>query len=315
MRRWLPLVLVCAACAPEGPTDVGDEAAESDDEALSKVPLRFDVATLNCASADASEVCAPDDEKCLCLSMFEALNYDSQRHFLAVGTEKRRAQVLAADNVQAVYVDDMNTGYGSMSGVARADALMAKTKLDFPTVVPKWFFINEISAGSWPDQAGYRSWVVAFAKRLSQHHGRSVIIAAPFRTPGHHADSWKALSSYAYVAAEVYLTGAEINKSGNSVAYARGKYQESIDAYARVGVPKSRLMLVEHFGNTAAGADWGRAGVSEAGWKNAIEARSTAAGDLGFAGFISYSWAGNQHGETQANRLEAIATYASQSLP
>jgi hypothetical protein len=102
MRSWLPLLLLCVACAPESAIDdLPDEAVESDDDALSDVPLRFDV---------------------------------------------------------------------------------------------------------------------AFAERLSNHHGRNVIIAAPFPTPGHQSDS--------------------------------------------------------------------------------SSTRGTAAGDLGFAGFISHSWAGNQHGET-----------------
>ncbi len=309
------LLTITVACTPpsvEGPA----EDSESDEEPLSgAVKLRFDVATLNCASDADDAVCPPSDDRCLCGPLLDALNYESSRHFVAVGSEKRRAEILANGNAQAVYIDDMNEGYGLMTGAQRADQLVAEAHGRFPTVLPKWFFLNEISAGSWPDQPPYRAWVIAFAKRLSQHHGRSVIIAAPFRRPGRNAESWAALAAHAYIGAEVYLTGAEINKSGNSVAYCEAAYQESIDAYASVGVPKSRLMLVEHFGNTAAGASWGRAGVSEAGWKNAIKARSAAAGSLDFAGFISYSWASNQHGATQASRIATIGTYAAQVLP
>ena len=111
----------------------------------------------------------------------------------------------------------------------------------------------------------------------------------------------------------VYFT--DINKSGNSVAWCKDRYQESIDAFTARGVPLKKLMLVEHFGNTPKDVRWGRSGVSDAGWHNAIEARSEASESLGFAGFISYSWAGNRMAESQGTRIDYIDTYAEQKLP
>ncbi len=37
--------------------------------------------------------------------------------------------------------------------------------------------------------------------------------------PGAHTADWTALAKQTFVGAEVYLTGAAINKSGNSVAW------------------------------------------------------------------------------------------------
>ena len=92
-------------------------------------------------------------------------------------------------------------------------------------------------------------------------------------------------------------------------------YQETIDAYDALGVGLDRLFLIEHFGQTTADKSWGRAGVSVAGWHNAIEARSAAAQAVGFAGFISYAWSWNLMHETDENRLAFEATYVAQSLP
>jgi hypothetical protein len=64
-----------------------------------------------------------------------------------------------------------------------------------------------------------------------------------------------------------------------------------------------------------AGIAWGRAGVSVAGWQNAIKARGQAAGSLGFAGFVSYGWSGNQMHETDANRLAFEDAYSALALP
>lgn len=302
--------LALAACAPSSELHEDDESSADSDEGLSGTELRFDLATLSCASPDTGEVCPPENEKCLCRAAFDKLNHSRESHFVVVGSDNLKAEILAKGNKPAAYVDQMNTGYLSMGGIGRADKVMNDLSEKFPTGVPKWIFVNEISAGRWPDEADYRAWVVAFAKRLNVHYGKNVVIAATSTRPGHNADAWSALAKYAYIGGELYLTGAEINKSGNSVAYCREQYQESIDAYARVGVPLSRLMIIEHFGSTVAGTNWGRSGVSPAGWKNAIEARGEAARQLGFAGYVTYAWGSNKMHETQAQRLEYIDTYA-----
>ena len=51
-----------------------DEAVDAEEEGLSAA-LRFDVATLNCASSAADESCAKDVDKCFCAPELDALNY------------------------------------------------------------------------------------------------------------------------------------------------------------------------------------------------------------------------------------------------
>ncbi|MFO0570833.1 MAG: hypothetical protein U0263_34670 [Polyangiaceae bacterium] len=273
------------------------------------VLLRFDTATLNCG---ASNVCAPSDGKCFCPPDFDGLNALTH-HLMAVGTDMHKAEIWAAGNQQAVYVNQLNVDV-SAGGAARASAVYAKAQADFPCGVPSWFIVNEISAGNWPSNASYRAFVIDFAKTLSGL-GRKVVIAAPFATPGANAASWSELQKYAYVGVENYLSGAEVNASGNSVAWCQARYQASVDAYAKLGVPKARLFLFEHFGNTGAGVEWGRGGVSVAGWHNAIQTRAKAIAAVGFTGFISYGWANNDMAATNAERSAFMQTYKSASLP
>lgn len=309
---WFAVALAASGCAPaEAP--LVEEDVDVLEASATGVARRFDLATLNCASADPDEACDPADDKCFCHEHFEHLN-TPRPHFLVVASDARKAEIHAAGNLQAAYVDRLNDGYGQISGSARADQVLDDAAAAFPSGVPKWFFVNEISAGSWPDDAAYRAWVIAFAKRM-RARGREVIVAAPFDRPGHHASDWSALADAAHVAAEVYLTGAAVNASGNSVSFCEGRYRDAAEAYGALGVPLERLFLVEHFGGTAKGATWGRAGVGVPGWKNAIHARAKAARKIGFAGFVSYSWAGNQMHDPDATRLSFEDTYASEVLP
>lgn len=271
---------------------------------------RFDIATLSCSSGGS---CTGAEDKCFCQADFDVLN-GGPSHFLGLGTDKQKPNVWAQGNFQAVYVDDLNTNWEA-GGAARAAAVMATATQNFTCGVPSWVIVNEISAGLWPSNASYRDYVVAFAKSLHVDHGRTVVIAAPFDGPGANGAWWSQLQQYAFVGAEVYLSGKEVNASGNSVAWCKAQYQSAINAYASVGVPKSRLFLFEHFGNSAADKGWGRAGVSVAGWKNAISARAQAIGQLGFAGFVSYGWGGNEMHAPESDRLDFMGIYAAGSVP
>lgn len=273
------------------------------------INLRFDLATLNCG---ASGVCDPNSDKCFCAPEFDALNSLSH-HILSLGTDAHKAKVWAAGNQQSVYVNDLNTNIAA-GGAARANAALTKAQADFPCGVPTWFVVNEISAGLWPSSASYRQFVVDFAQTLSAK-GKKVIIAAPFAKPGANATSWTALQKFAFIGVENYLSGAKVNANGNSVGWCQAQYQASVDAYGKLGVPKSRLFLFEHFGNTASDVDWGRGGASASGWTNAIKARGQAIANVAFPGFISYGWAANQMGASNAERLSFIKTYTAAALP
>jgi hypothetical protein len=272
---------------------------------------RFDVATLHCG-ADQQE-CPADDDQCFCLPHFELLNV-APPHFMSTGTDSKKELVWGAGNFQSAYVDDLNANW-SAGGQSRADEVVAQAEEDFDCGAPSWFIVNEISAGLWPTDADYREFVVDFATAMDVDHDKNVVIAAPFDSPGNHAADWSALAAHAYVAAEVYLSGKEVNASGNSVAWCEAQYQDAALAYAALGVGIDRLFLVEHFGQTPADKAWGRAGVSVAGWHNAIAARSTAAKSVGFAGFVSYAWSWNLMHESDANRIAFTQTYVAQDLP
>jgi hypothetical protein len=278
---------------------------------------RFDVATLDCSTCGQS--CDAADTSCLCLDEWQHLNYSSQTHLLALGAERMRPAVWAQGNYAAVYLDDFDWSWTTTTGAARADEIIASESADWPSLLPTWFLVNEISPSQWPANSAYRDFVVEFAARLHDHHNRRVVMFAPFPAPGNAWSQWPELAAKAYVGAESYggTTGKAVNASGNSVAYCEGEYQKTIDAYASVGVPLDRLFLVEHFGNSVDDGtnNWGRLGVSAAGWKNAIVARSTAARNLGFAGFVSYGWAQNGMQESSANRIDFEDTYAAQVLP
>ncbi|MFO0570538.1 MAG: hypothetical protein U0263_33175, partial [Polyangiaceae bacterium] len=245
--------------------------------------------------------------------------------------------VWAAGNFLAVYVDDMNANWQA-GAAARANAILAAAQQTFPCGVPEFFVLNEISAGAWPSDAAYRKFVVDLAKELHVTHGKTPIVAAPFDKPGAHAADWQALAAHGFVGAEVYLTGKEINANGNSVAWCQAQYQASITAYGNLGVAKNRLYIFENFANTKASSNkactqtsqcdpdeackanvctvsFGRAGVSAAGWNNAITARSNALKNLGLAGFVSYAWGGNRIHAPESDRLGFMASYVAANLP
>jgi len=288
---------------------------------------RFDTATLQCGAVypscnidgvDYADCCPSvtdgDTNKCFCKPELAHLNV-GPAHFIGVASDAHKGDIWAAGNFQAVYVNELNSLWGSASGEAKADEVMASADVSFHGAVPKWFLVNELSAGLWPDNADYRSYVRGFAARLHGHYGKDVVIASPFPSPGNNSADWTALKDNAYIAAEVQLTGAEVNASGNSVSWCAAQYQDTVQHYANVGVPLSRLMLVDNFANTTAGAGWGRAGVSAQGWRNAIAARIAAAAQVGFAGYWSYAWANNAMADDELTRLGFEEQYASSFGP
>lgn len=276
-----------------------------------QLAMKFDVATFQCAEGIVS--CDADVDKCWCQNLFDALDVGPP-HYMAMGSDDHRSEILGAGNELAVYVDDLNTNW--MDGAeARAADVIADAEANFQCGVPTWFVLNEISAGTWPGNASYRQFVIDFAAEMDLVWGKNVLIASPFSAPGANAASWAALSEHAWIGVESYLSGQEINATGNQVVWCEQQYQTSKDAYTSKGVPEDRLVLFEHFGGTLTDTGWGRSGVSDAGWINAIEARSAAAASVGFAGFASYSWASNLIHEDEAARISFIDTYVAQPLP
>jgi hypothetical protein len=289
---------------------------------------RFDVATSLCTASYAgctlgatsyAHCCpttVPGDpvNKCFCDAELAHLNA-APAHFLAVGTDGHRGDLWAAGNFQAVYVDTLNDMYPGSTGAAKADAVIAAATTTFPTGVPEWFIVNEISTSQWPSDAAYRTYVRAFAARLAQNYSKSVVVASPFPAPAANAADWTALAGNAYVAVEIQLTGKDVNGNGNSVAWCKTQLEASVTAYGNQGVGLGRLMLVDNYANSAATTGFGRQGVSAAGWKNAIDAREQAAKQVGFAGYISYAWANNEMADTAPTRTGFEDDYLGNPVP
>jgi hypothetical protein len=275
---------------------------------------RFEVATFCCP-------CTPEDH--LCQPQFDHLNWATNAsrpngHFLAMGSDARRPEIKANGNFLAAYYNDLNTGWTTMTGAQKADDIENNyilPKFTTTGVKPTWLIINEISAGTWPNNQTYRTWVGDCVARLKNTYNHEVIICSPFGNPAANNADWQRVSTYAYIGIEKYLSGQEINANGNSVSWCQNLYQGSKNSYINRGVPANKLYLVEHFGQTLANTGWGRSGCSYAGWDNAINARSTAARNVGFAGFVSYAWAKNAMLVSDADLIHFEDTHKAQILP
>jgi hypothetical protein len=277
---------------------------------------RFDIVTFCCP-------CSQDAH--LCQSQFDHLNWTSANgHFLAMGSDAHRSEVNGNGNFLCAYYNTLNTGFGSMTGAQKADDIENNYIIPNFTasgVKPTWVILNEISGGSWPGNQSYRTWVKDVVARLNTTYNHSVVICSPFANPAQNDADWQAVSGYAYIAVECYLSGKAINASGNSVSWCQTQYQNSKNSYVARGVPATKLYLIEHFGQTTATlpdgtpVTWGRLLVSYAGWDNAINARSTAAHNVGFAGFVSFGWDKNAMLVSDTDMIHFEDTYRAKVLP
>jgi hypothetical protein len=271
---------------------------------------RFDVVTMDCT---------PDgSDPHMCINQFNELNFVlTNGHMLMMGTDNYRTTINSAGNFLGAYYNNLSGLYGTYNGTQAADQIETyiQTNYTITGVEPTWVSINEISGSLWPSNSDYRAWLRTCIARLHTTYGHSVILFAPFTAPANNASDWVPLSGNCYIAIECYLSGQVINANGNSVSWCQTQYQNALNAYENLGIAASQLYLTEHFSQTTTGTAWGRAGVSYAGWNNAITARSQAAHNVGFAGFVGYDWGGNPMGETEANMINFETTYAAQTLP
>ncbi|MCC6875603.1 MAG: hypothetical protein IT378_14955 [Sandaracinaceae bacterium] len=313
--RTIALLLALAGCAADPELDAGSEGLG--DRIL---PLFDTAGSVGCPGTYEcpwSELAG--DVNCVCQADFDHQNYarvmpDGERkgHVVVVSTDRRREEIRGMGNQGAHYVNTMNDGW-ERGASARAGELMREAQQAWGGGPPRWFLLNEISAGTWvrTDATGarYRRYVAELARHLSQQHGRRVIVFAPFARPGRNGADWRALAEHAYVGVEGYLSGADIRNNGFSIAWARREYQSMIDAYGRLGVRPSRLVMTEHFGHTRAGVGRGRSGLSLADWRRAIDARSRAASQLSVFGHASYAWGFNQMGASNEDRFALADLY------
>lgn len=277
---------------------------------------RFDVVTFNCPGQLTDHLCQPQ---------FDELNWVSTNgHFLAMGSDAHRPELDANGNVLAIYYNNLTAGWTMMSGTEKADQIhmnwvLARFTSNGPA--PDWIILNEISASQWPSNAAYRAWLIELLQQLNGTYGYNVILASPFPNPGAHDPDWQAVSSYAFIAIEQYLSGQAIRDHAFSVDWAQSQYAGSVHSYLARGVPTSQLFLIEHFGQTldqlpdGTPVTWGRKLVNFDDWDLAINVRSAAARNVGFAGFVSYAWAKNAMGAPDADLLHFEQTYRGNPLP
>jgi hypothetical protein len=282
---------------------------------------RFDMATIDCTPNGSNPH--------FCLTQLDALNFvTTNGHILVVGTDNNRPAIKANGNFCAAYYNDLESlfqdGYnGYQAGDQIRDYIVANFSNNGTT--PQWVVLNEISRGGWdnntvgPAGVKYHDWLIGCCERLQTQYNQAVILFSPYILPTTSGSDWTFLSEKCYIAIEGYLSGSAVNGSGNSVSWCQGKYQSYVNAYHTLGVPYNKLYLAEHYGQTTSGTSYGRAGVSYAGWDNAIKTRASAIhnifvnGDIG--GYISYEWASNPMGETETNMIHFEDTYASKVLP
>jgi len=278
--------------------------------ALAVFDKRFDICTFNCT---------PDgSDPHFCQPQFDALNWVSTNgHMLCMGTDAHRLELNGNGNFLGAYYNNLSGLYGTYTGTAAADQIENYIIANFTATGVKttWVAINEISGSLWPTSTDYRAWLRTCMARLHSTYGHSIILFAPFANPANNAADWVPLSGNVYVGIESYLSGAAINASGNSVSWCQTQYQSSKTSYLNLGIASGQLFLTEDFQQTVAGTAWGRSGVSYAGWDNAINARSTAAHNVGFAGFCSYAWEHNNMGVSEADMVHFENTYKAKTLP
>ncbi|HXC34476.1 MAG TPA: hypothetical protein VNV43_01290 [Candidatus Acidoferrales bacterium] len=271
---------------------------------------RFDVVTFCCDCPIENHLCEPQ---------FDALNWQgTNSHYLAMGSDAHRSQIVAHGNQLAIYCNFFNNGE-KMTAVEKASVIgeYAQNGFTHTGARPEWIILNEISAGRWPVDAAYRKWVVQVVSILHNKDHLSVVLCAPFERPGAHAGDWRAVAANATIGIECYLGGKTIKDHGFSTNWCEAQYRASKEKYIHLGIPANRLFLVEDFAHTEDAPDktWGRQGVAVEDWDWAITVRSAASDKVGFAGFIGYGWSGDAMKVPDEELVHFENTYRARMLP
>ena len=219
------------------------------------------------------------------------------------------------------YFDRMNDGWKEGYTAAEwADEIWALALAECGCEAPRWFLLNEISNSRWRDDEAYRKWVVRLARHLKNkvpeggHGQRKVIVASP---RWRNVFEWRGLAEHAWIGAEVYISGTEAKAECGldfDIDCLAAKYAFSKGRYMGSGVPSDRIFLIEHFGHTK-NDQFGRAGIKGTDWARLIEHRAAAARRVGFKGFISYGWGGNDMNVSEERREMYARIYMEQALP
>ena len=274
-------------------------------------------------------------------SQLDVLNYPSMNgNYMMTSGDTHRPEMVANGNALAEFYNNFNADYNHPTAERRtptAEAAFINTYTLNNSANngarPEWLILNEISSSQWqlnpgaPSLSEHRTWVIDTVTLLNDVYGYKVITYSPYQKLGTtaNAPSWQALAAKSYIAIEAYLSGPEVMTGGTDyasrVAYAQGQYQAAKNSYLADGLDASRLFVSEHFANnTATYTDstgvhttgWGRAGLASASdWDQVIMERQDAMKNVGFAGFLAYSWGGNGMGVTQAEQIQHEYYYRS----
>src|SRR5215471_1010023 len=269
--------------------------------------LRFDVLTLDCTGPNP-----------VCPWHLDHLNVPTTNgYYVAMGSDAHRLELATNGNALAIYYNTFNAGYSTNSGAQQAAMIDAQVTPLFTTTGPKpsWIVLNEISSSLWQTDSAYRLWAAAVVHELKNTYGYNVILYSPFPNPGANSSDWQNVAADAYIGIENYLSGSEVQANGFSISYCQEQYQSSINSYTARGVPRTALMLGEQFAQTLSGTSYGRSGISSNDWDVTIVVRNQAAANVGFAGFLSYAWGGNDMGVSSNEQLHFEDTYATNRLP
>jgi hypothetical protein len=256
---------------------------------------------------------------CQCGWDFDQLNLHSN-HYMAIGGPIFLDQVVAGGNKLAYLVDKFHK-HRKLSGAKAAQKIIDLAKHYFatsPTGLPRYLLLNEITTG-WHRRAdkAYINWIIQVAKKLKESGFQPIMFTQNFNPLRYKksAYGWKSLAKYAYIAVETYLNTEKIVKMADNkrAAFMKRSYQTYVTSYGKVGVPKNKLLLTEHYGNTAKGRTWGRSGVSQANWIRIINLRNQVFKSLNLFGVVTYGWFSNTMQVTTSKRKLFYDAYNSGS--
>jgi hypothetical protein len=345
MRIWVALsfqLLATACLVGSDPVSDGDSdlSLTAQNTVLKTVDRRFEVVPMDCSAAEEASTpqCPPDDRRCLCSNLFDRLNEPAgspgnpRGKFVVMLGGARRADVEAAGNVPAYLVNALNrcTGHPAMgdtkpawkycNGAQRAQQIMNDANTHWGGEPPKWVLLNELFSTFRKDtQLGqeYRQWIIDVVTALHNDQGRRVVLFTYFRPlDTQWSSEWAQIGQVANVGVEMYLSGQEVSGHGAPVTWSADEYRAWRQRFVANGVPADKVLLAEHFGQTASGKGFGRTEVSDSDWRTILHERTKAEQDADFAGYISYGWSINNvgaagtPGAVEANRLAYESIYA-----
>jgi len=245
--------------------------------------------------------------KCSCVFDHERLN-DKPNHFIATVEPIFLNQTRDAGNDPALQVDKINKGFPG-SGAKFADTIYANAQKFGVNggKVPKYVILNHVNLTHWKKNTpGYHKYIIDMATALKNKKMEPIVMVPIMFPTKKDKETLSALSKVAYIGVEAYLNSKKIMElpRPRQRPYMVAKYNKSLDKYAKYGVPRTRIVLWEHYGMTAYKKTYGRSGLNNFNWRRIIKMRSKAIKVLKVWGFGSFGWSHN--GMKASNRRRGL---------